>query len=102
MNGRIVLPMRDTSFPYCWPGIRPVLWVAALLRVGSVFLLRSFRHPVAWEFGDIAATINAGLGYSIPLPNGGRAPSAYMPPAYPYILALLMKVGGNRPAVWLL
>jgi hypothetical protein len=84
------------------PRIGLILWVAALLRVGSVLLLRTFLHPVTWEFGDIAATIHAGLGYTIPLPHGGRAPSAYMPPGYPYLLVLLLKLGGGRPLAWLI
>jgi 4-amino-4-deoxy-L-arabinose transferase-like glycosyltransferase len=83
------------------PGIQSVLWVAAVLRVVSVFLLRTYRHPNAWEFGEIARAIHAGLGYSINLPHGGLAPSAYMPPAYPYLLVLLLKFGGDRPRAWL-
>lgn len=83
-----------------WPGIGLVLWVAAVLRVVSVFLLRSYLHPVSWEFGEIATRIHAGLGYTLTLPNGGRAPSAYMPPAYPYLLVLVLKCGGG-PLAWM-
>jgi 4-amino-4-deoxy-L-arabinose transferase-like glycosyltransferase len=83
------------------PGIASVLWLAAVLRVVSVFLLRTYRHPNAWEFGEIARAIHAGLGYSISLPHGGLAPSAYMPPAYPYLLVLLLKLGGDRSPAWL-
>ncbi|MFP5226272.1 MAG: glycosyltransferase family 39 protein, partial [Acidobacteriota bacterium] len=84
------------------PGIRLVLLVAAAVRIVSIFLLRSFLHPVTWEFGEIATTIRAGLGYTIVLPNGGRAPSAYMPPAYPYLLVPVMKFGGSGWIGWLL
>lgn len=79
-----------------------VLAVAAALRVGSILLLRSFLHPVTWEFGEIAHTVVAGLGYSISLPNGGRAPSAYMPPAYPYMLVLLFRLHGDNLAGYLI
>ena len=82
-----------------WIGIGPVLWVA-LLRVVSIFLLHSYLHPVSWEFGEIATAIHAGYGYTIALPSGGRAPLVYMPPAYPYLLVLVLKCGGG-PLPWL-
>ena len=53
--------------------IRWILVLAALLRLGSILILRNFLHPEIWEFGPIARNINSGLGYSIQLPNGVRA-----------------------------
>ena len=94
-------PERAAALLQRWPSIGLVLWIAALLRVASIFLLRAWRHPNAWEFGGIAFRIHAGLGFTVDLPHGGLAPSAYMPPAYPYILAWLLKVGGNAPLTWL-
>ncbi|MGA8531433.1 MAG: hypothetical protein WB622_17070, partial [Acidobacteriaceae bacterium] len=95
------LPARAAAFLERRPSIGLVLWLAGILRVASIFLLRSYRHPVAWEFGDIASRICAGFGYTIALPGGGRAPSAYMPPAYPWILAAALRLGGDRPPTWL-
>ena len=85
-----------------WPGIGPVLIVAAMLRLGVIALIRSYLHPETWEFGPLVASINAGLGYTIVLRNGMRVPSAYMPPAYPYLLAWVLRLGGDRPATYLL
>jgi hypothetical protein len=83
------------------PGIGWVLIVAALLRGGSIMFLRNFLHPVTWEFGEIARNINAGFGYSILLSNGMRAPSAIMPPGYPYLLAFSLRTFGDRPITYL-
>ncbi len=84
-----------------WPSIGLVLWLAGVLRVASIFVLRSYRHPIAWEFGDIADRMRAGLGYTVALPGGGTAPSAYMPPAYSWVLVAMLRLGGNRALTWL-
>jgi 4-amino-4-deoxy-L-arabinose transferase-like glycosyltransferase len=89
------------SRPDRWPAIRLVLWVAAVLRVASIFVVRSYLHPNAWEFGEIANNIRAGLGNTILMPDGARAPSAFMPPAYSYLLLGLFKLGGDRAIGWL-
>lgn len=94
-------PARAAAFLERRPSIGLVLWLAGLLRVASIFILRSYRHPVAWEFGDVANRILAGHGYTTPLPGGGTAPSAYMPPAYSWVLVALLRLGGNRPLTWL-
>lgn len=78
-----------------------VLIAAALLRMASIPLVRNFLHPQTWEFGTIARIINSGLGYTTQLPNGTRAPSAYMPPGYTYLLAWVLRLGGDRPITFL-
>jgi 4-amino-4-deoxy-L-arabinose transferase-like glycosyltransferase len=94
-------PTRIAALLERWPSIGLVLWVAGLLRVASIFVLRSYRHPITWEFGAIADRIRAGFGYTVPLPGGGTAPSAYMPPAYSWVLVAMLRLGGDRPATWL-
>lgn len=82
-------------------GIRTVLAVAAFLRLASIFLLHSFTHPLTWEFGPLARSLVAGLGYTDLLSNGVRVPSIYMPPAYSYYLAFFYWVGGEKTATYL-
>jgi len=82
-----------------------VLVVAAVLRVASILVLRTYLHPNTWEFGVLAQGINQGLGFSFPAHNiyhpVARVPSALMPPAYPYVLAYLWRLFGDRPATYL-
>ena len=84
-----------------WPILRVVLIVAALLRLASVVVIRSFLHPETWEFGPLAENIVKGLGYSDLMQNGTYQPSIYMPPGYPYFLAFFYRIGGIRPATFL-
>lgn len=78
------------------PSLGAVLWVAAILRLGSIPLVHSFRNPIDWEFGPLAKNLAAGLGYSELLENGLRVPSVYMPPAYGYFMAFFYRLGGDR------
>jgi len=82
--------------------IGPVLLVACLLRLISIPLVRSYQHPQTWEFGPLAENIARGLGYSDLTRTGGYLPSIYMPPAYPYFLALFYRLGGEKPVTYLL
>jgi 4-amino-4-deoxy-L-arabinose transferase-like glycosyltransferase len=85
-----------------------ILVVAAVLRVASILYLRTYLHPETWEFSVIARNLNAGLGFVYPITgatsadlNGTLVPSALMPPAYPYLLAWLWRLFGDRPATYL-
>lgn len=84
-----------------WPSLRIVLVVAALLRLASIAVVRSFVHPQTWEFGPLADNLMKGLGYSDLMTNGTYRPSVYMPPAYPYFIAFFFKIGGERPVTFL-
>ena len=85
-----------------WLRLRTVLIVAALLRLCSILVVRSFLHPQTWEFGLLAENLVKGLGYSDLMWNGSYQPSIYMPPAYPYFLAFFYRIGGERPVTFLL
>jgi hypothetical protein len=85
-----------------WPILRTVLIVAALLRLASIVVVRSFLHPHTWEFGPLAENLVKGLGYSDLMMNGTYQPSIYMPPAYPYFLAFFYRIGGERPVTFLI
>ncbi len=93
-----------------WPSLRTVLVAAALLRLATIPLVGSFRHPVTWEFGPLATNIATGHGYSdlgIITPfgtvnqNGGYVPSIFMPPAYSYVLAFFYRLAGPGPVAYL-
>ncbi len=82
------------------PSIRTILVLAAILRLASIALVRSFLHPTTWEFGPLAQSIATGFGYSEVLDNGMRVPAVFMPPGYAYVLAAFYKVGGERPLTY--
>lgn len=83
------------------PDLRIVLIVAALLRLMSVVVVRSFLHPQTWEFGLLAENLVKGLGYSDLMLNGSYQPSIYMPPGYPLFLAFFYGIGGQQPVTFL-
>lgn len=81
-----------------------ILWIAGLLRVASIVVLRTYRHPQTWEFGFLADNLLKGFGYSITrdVPGGViHLPSAVMPPAYPFVLAGFLRVLGDHPSTYL-
>jgi 4-amino-4-deoxy-L-arabinose transferase-like glycosyltransferase len=83
-----------------------ILWLAAVLRVASILVLRTYRHPQTWEFGFLANNILKGFGYSYAVTYDASGalvhlPSAVMPPAYPFVLAGFFRVLGERPATYL-
>jgi len=77
-------------------GIGWILSLAGALRLSSIFVIRSFLHPATWEFGQIAHSLILGHGYSYL-----GSPSAFMPPAYPLLLAGLFYPLGESWAVYL-
>ncbi len=77
-------------------GIGRILCISAAVRLASIFVLRSFLHPHNWEFGVVAHNLLLGYGYSY-----FGSPSAYMPPAYPLLLAGLFYLLGESWAVYL-
>jgi 4-amino-4-deoxy-L-arabinose transferase-like glycosyltransferase len=83
------------------PNIRIVLVLAAFLRILSIPLVHSFRHPNTWEFGPLARSLAGGFGYSEVLTNGIRVPAIYMPPAYSYFLACFYWLAGERPTTYI-
>jgi len=84
-----------------WCGIGSALVVAASLRLGSIAVFRNWLHPQTWEFGPFAESTASGFGYSELLKDGTRLPSVYMPPGYPYFLAVFYWLGGEGPATFL-
>lgn len=79
-----------------------VLCVAAVLRIGSIFILHNYRTPNTWEFGEIAHVIMADHGYTTVFSDGVRVPSAYMPPLYPYLLTGLWSTLGESSRTYLM
>jgi hypothetical protein len=81
----------------------PLAWamlVGLLLRLAVMpFTFGDLRDPTrnywrfGWETGRVAMAVASGHGYSSPLPiNTG--PSAWLPPAYPLLLAAVFRVFG--------
>lgn len=70
--------------------------IALFLRMGAIFYISNFDNPDLEEFGVIARNIVAGRGFSYRTCQSVLLPSAYMPPAYPFVLAGFMKVMGDN------
>lgn len=99
-------PQDGVSAPgLLWQLLRsPSLLVLVCFLVRIAYLIQSQRvevamglpfvsHPVGYEVGNIARSIVLGHGYSSPL-DVDTGPSAWITPAFPYILAGLFKVFG--------
>jgi 4-amino-4-deoxy-L-arabinose transferase-like glycosyltransferase len=78
--------------------LRNILLAATVLRLGAVAVLHRFHNPVLFEYGTISRNILAGHGYAYYEVQGQPMPSAFMPPAYGYFLALMFRVFGDGTA----
>jgi hypothetical protein len=79
-----------------------IVLVALLLRVGFAwdYVGQNSRHalavlPFLQESGNIAASLASGHGFSSPF-RIETGPTAWMPPAYPWLLAGIFRVFGVR------
>ncbi|HLW87606.1 MAG TPA: glycosyltransferase family 39 protein [Terriglobales bacterium] len=82
-----------------------IVLVALLLRLAVIGIGHTYRitprrdhFQFGWEMGRLARSIASGQGFSSPtdLPTG---PSAWAPPVYPYILAVVFRLFGVYSAV---
>jgi len=85
-----------------WLNLRTCLLLAAAARLSALLLLHNFTHPNFFEWGDIVRKYLAGRGFSYYTVNGVDVPTAYMPPAYSYILLVTFSVFGDRPFSYVL
>jgi 4-amino-4-deoxy-L-arabinose transferase-like glycosyltransferase len=92
----------EVSFLPRWLTLRLILWLATGSRLGTLALLHNFSHPHFFEFGDIARNYLAGKGFSYFAVQGVNVPTAFMPPAYSWILIAFFKIFGDRPATYVL
>jgi len=72
---------------------------ALIARIAAMVLLRSWEFPMVdgrsiagWETGEIAANLVAGDGFSLTFRD--LQPTAWLAPAYPFILSLLFRALG--------
>jgi 4-amino-4-deoxy-L-arabinose transferase-like glycosyltransferase len=74
-----------------------ILLVALAARVAVAVATRSWIFPTqrafGFEMGDIASSIAAGHGFS--WSGDERLPTAWMPPAYPYLIAGVFRLFGT-------
>jgi 4-amino-4-deoxy-L-arabinose transferase-like glycosyltransferase len=82
-----------------------IVLIALLLRVAVITVGHTYRitprrdhFQFGWEMGRLARSVASGQGFSSPtdLPTG---PSAWAPPVYPYLLALIFKQFGVYSAL---
>jgi hypothetical protein len=70
--------------------------------------ISEYNYHFGGEYGNIAASIVEGNGYSDPFDFDGKlvhtGPTSWMPPLYTYLLALIFKIFGVKSAtsVWVL
>jgi 4-amino-4-deoxy-L-arabinose transferase-like glycosyltransferase len=85
-----------------WNSVRPVLAIAALLRLAAILAVHNWRNPEMWEFGIIARNLVSGRGFWLKTLGGVPVPSAFMPPAYEYFLAAMFTMFGDRTSTYFL
>nr|UXE45410.1 hypothetical protein Hi04_10k_c4773_00025 [uncultured bacterium] len=85
-----------------WLNLRNVLIVASAARLSTLLWLRTFFHPNCFEWGDTVRKYLEGRGFSYFTVNGIDVPTAYMPPAYSFILLTTISIFGDRPFSYLL
>ncbi|MCL5270599.1 MAG: glycosyltransferase family 39 protein [bacterium] len=79
----------------------PLLLTALALRAAVIFLVPDYQHPAAYEYGAIARNLAAGRGFSGGAWFVAEAPTAFMAPLYPALLALFQRFGFALPYLWL-
>lgn len=71
-----------------------ILFLGAIARIGAIFVFANLHKPEMWEFGNIAQNLSHGLGYQYHALTV-NVPSAYMPPAIPYIYSFFFSTLGE-------
>ncbi len=71
--------------------------LALALRIAAIFLIPDYENPAAYEFGEIARNLASGRGYSGGAWFVNEAPTAFMAPVYPLIIAFFINTGFSYP-----
>jgi hypothetical protein len=91
-----------------------LFWVAFLIRVAYMTLAHTFRFrpyvdhfQFGWEAGRIARSLATGHGFANPFAPtflGPTGPTAWVPPAYPFLIAGVFKLFGvySAASAWVL
>jgi len=74
--------------------------LAFVLHLAAIIYIGNFYNPQMWEFGEIADNILQGKGHSYFTVEGKLLPSAYMPPAYSFILAGFFLLFGKTSLIF--
>jgi 4-amino-4-deoxy-L-arabinose transferase-like glycosyltransferase len=84
-----------------WWSLVVALSVAGIARVAyAALVIRDYApRSDAFQYYDLARNINDGLGFSMAFPWIEIQPTAFRPPAYPFLLAGTMKVFGESVRV---
>jgi len=96
-----------------WPGwaqwrssLPTIVLIAIILRFGFIFIGHTYRlrandanFSFGWEMGRIGRSLAAGEGFSSPF-NESTGPTAWEPPVYPLLIAVVFKIFGvySRPS----
>ncbi len=89
------------GFGFSTKGVRPIFWVALLVRQLYMTLAHTYRirpfedhFDFGWEMARIARALVTGYGYADPFITGHTGPTAWLPPAYTLIIAAVFKLFG--------
>jgi 4-amino-4-deoxy-L-arabinose transferase-like glycosyltransferase len=86
-----------------WGRRSTIFWlvlVAFAVRLAFLFVLQTYRpgrvddFAIASETTNVASSIASGHGFSSPLNGDPTGPTAWIPPAYPYFVALVFRIFG--------
>lgn len=89
------LLLRRNPFQASWA----IFWIALVVRVLYMTLAHTYRFrpyedhfDFGWEMARVARSLVLGHGYSDPFITGGTGPTAWLPPAYPLLIAGVFKL----------
>ncbi len=99
-----VAPEREHTLIEAWARIRTspawIVAIALLLRVSWIVIGHTYKFKstdnnfgFGWEMGRIGASLASGHGFSDPF-GPATGPTAWEPPLYPYLIAVVFQVFG--------
>jgi len=85
-----------------WFNWKTILFIAFAARTATLLLVHNFTYPHFFEWGDISRKYLSGRGFSYYTINGADVPTAYMPPAYSFIIQPVFRALGDGPPAYIL
>ncbi len=95
-------PLRERRSTIVW-----IVLAAFVVRLALLFFLQTYRpgrmddYSIPSEITNVATSIAWGHGFSSPLNGDSTGPTAWIPPAYPYFVALVFRILGvmTQPSI---
>jgi hypothetical protein len=75
-------------------------FVALVVHLATVLVIRHYDHPILWEIGVIANDMEQGYGFAMDF-AGPHAPTSWQAPGYPFVLYFFQRWLGHTPTAYL-